>query len=178
EEQSGALDLAAVESCRASEPAEETRPRLAARILLAEDGRDNQRLIRTILTRAGADVTITDNGRDAVELALHGDFDLVLMDMQMPQLDGYGATSDDRDKCLRAGCDDYLTEPVEKDDLLLTLAAHIAGEPPRRKGTRTETPPRSGEQPIVSVYADDPDMIEAIVEFIDGLPAQVAAIQT
>ena len=202
EEHKGVFDLASVESCRESEPLVETLPRLAARILLAEDGRDNQRLIRTILSRAGAEVTITDNGRDAVDLALHGDFDLVLMDMQMPQLDGYGAASelrrhgfarpiialtahamsDDRGKCLSAGCDDYLSKPVEKDDLLMTLAAHIAGEKPQRRVARaaaakSEAAARSADQRLISTYADDPDMIEAIAEFIDGLPAQVAEMQ-
>ena len=118
------------------------------RILLAEDGVDNQRLISLFLRGAGAEVRIVDNGRDAVEAALAGaagagegsvrPFDLVLMDMQMPVMDGYTATrtlrqrgyarpivaltahamADDRGKCLRAGCDEYMTKPVDRATLV------------------------------------------------------------
>jgi signal transduction histidine kinase/DNA-binding response OmpR family regulator len=202
EEHRANLDIEAVQSFRSEECLEaEKLPRLAARVLLAEDGRDNQRLIRTLLTRAGADVQITDNGRDAVDLALHGDFDLVLMDMQMPRLDGYGAANElrrrgfvrpiialtahaqmeDRDRCMRAGCDDYLCKPVNKDDLLLTLAAHIAGEKPKRREVRkvqqSDPQPQITDQRLVSIYADDPDMVGAIAEFILELPRQVAELQ-
>ncbi|HWE04029.1 MAG TPA: PAS domain S-box protein [Tepidisphaeraceae bacterium] len=118
---------------------------LKGRILLAEDGRDNQRLISAILTGAGADVTLAENGRVAVETASNQPFDLILMDMQMPELDGYGATAElrrrgsrtpiialtahamaeDREKCLASGCNGYLTKPVEPEHFLYTIARHL-----------------------------------------------------
>jgi signal transduction histidine kinase/DNA-binding response OmpR family regulator len=199
DEHRGICDLQMVDACKPDEVADPHKlPRIEGRILLADDGVDNQRLMRRILTRAGAEVVVAENGRDAVNLALHDDFHVVLMDMQMPQLDGYGAASelrrqgfarpiialtahagaDDREKCIRAGCDDYLSKPVERLLLLQTLVAHITGRKPRRPA---QIPPRKpqvvGDGPLVSTYADDPDMIEAIREFVDELPRHTALLQ-
>jgi signal transduction histidine kinase/ActR/RegA family two-component response regulator len=129
-----------------TEPAPIITDRLCGRILLAEDGPDNQRLISHHLRKAGAQVTIAENGARAVEMALAAvaageAFGMIFMDMQMPELDGYGATAklrsrgyatpivaltahamaSDREKCLRAGCTDYLTKPVDRT-LLLGMA--------------------------------------------------------
>jgi CheY-like chemotaxis protein len=126
------------------------------RILLAEDGPDNQRLMSRILTKAGADVTVVDNGQLALEQALAAKadgrcFDVILMDMQMPVLDGYGATrrlralgyggaiialtahamAGEREKCLAAGCDDYVSKPVKRDDLIRAVRALAPGRKPR-----------------------------------------------
>ncbi len=116
---------------------------LHARILLAEDGLDNQRLISHLLRAAGANVEFALNGQEALDLALASEtagtpFDLILMDMQMPVLSGYDATTTlrdysyprpiialtahamdgDRERCIKAGCDDYTTKPVKRDTLL------------------------------------------------------------
>jgi signal transduction histidine kinase/CheY-like chemotaxis protein len=123
--------------------------RVNSRVLLAEDGPHNQRFLTIFLVKAGADVTIAANGAIAVEMALNAaaagtPFDVVLMDMQMPVLDGYNATrklraqgyagpiialtahamSDDRQKCLEAGCDDYATKPIERAHLLELVAEY------------------------------------------------------
>lgn len=114
------------------------------RILLAEDGADNQRLLSYLLRRAGAEVSVADNGRIAVDhvLAAGDAVDVIFMDMQMPELDGYQATkelraggytgpivaltanamSTDRNRCLAAGCNDYMTKPVDRRALLGTCA--------------------------------------------------------
>ena len=130
-------------------------PRISGRVLLVEDGSDNQRLIAYILRKAGAEVAIAENGQQAIDQILADEavisperpcrvapFDVVLMDMQMPILDGYSAMrrlrsmgytgpiialtahamSQDRQKCLDAGCDEYLTKPVEQRHLLDTVA--------------------------------------------------------
>jgi signal transduction histidine kinase/CheY-like chemotaxis protein len=150
-------DSAAQIGLPAKEPKE--RFRLSGRILLVEDGPDNQRLINFLLKRAGAQVTVADNGIVAMDILLEamrdaarpggtpqdGPFDLVLMDMQMPEMDGYEVTrrlrgmgyrrpivaltahamSNDRQKCLDAGCDDYVTKPIVEATLLQTLATHL-----------------------------------------------------
>ncbi|UUO07574.1 CHASE domain-containing protein [Blastopirellula sp. J2-11] len=123
---------------------------LHGRVLLVEDGPDNRKLIGFILRKAGADVTIAENGelgRDAALQAWRADtpFDVILMDMQMPVMDGYTATAQlrnagytgqiialtahamrgDVNKCLDAGCDAYLTKPIERKSFLKEISARI-----------------------------------------------------
>jgi len=132
-------------------------PTLNHHVLLVEDGPDNQRLIAFLLEKAGARVTVVENGQAAIEkiVAVAGSvdgtqkrlfepFDVVLMDMQMPVLDGYEATrqlralgytspivaltanamSQDRQQCLDAGCDDYLAKPIKQRTLLEMVARY------------------------------------------------------
>jgi len=123
---------------------------LTGRILLAEDGIDNQKLIAFHLRKAGATVDIADNGRIALEMIDRSEadtnhYDLLLTDMQMPEMDGYTlartlrdrgsrlaivaltahAMAEDRQKCIDSGCDDHATKPIEKAKLLTTCADWI-----------------------------------------------------
>ncbi len=122
--------------------AEAQTPLQGLRVLLVEDGPDNQRLIAHHIKRAGASVELAENGEVAVRMVQQANepFDLVLMDMQMPVMDGYTATrrlrqlgyhlpilaltahamADDRAKCMKAGCDAFMTKPINPGELFRT----------------------------------------------------------
>lgn len=133
------------------------RPLAGRRVLLAEDSPDNQRLIMHHLRKWGVAAVCVENGRLAVDAVCeaavrNNPFELVLMDMQMPELDGYGAASllrakgwrgpiialtahamaGDRERCIAAGCDDYLTKPIDPVQLAETCArwaGSVNGDP-------------------------------------------------
>ncbi|WP_417387161.1 PAS domain-containing protein [Gimesia sp.] len=119
------------------------------RILLVEDGIYNQRLIKFLLNKAGADVKVVENGNQALaeiqnatsDGEIGATYDLILMDIQMPILDGYSTTrqirslgftkpiialtvnvmAGDREKCIKAGCDEYLSKPIDRKRLIETI---------------------------------------------------------
>ncbi|MGE0631918.1 MAG: MHYT domain-containing protein [Pseudobdellovibrionaceae bacterium] len=116
------------------------------KILVVDDSPDNQALIKKILSLAGATIETAHNGREAVDKALAGNFDLVLMDLQMPEMDGYEATKilrekgyqkpiialtahamkEERQRSLQSGFDDHLTKPIDHQALVKTLADYTA----------------------------------------------------
>ncbi len=120
--------------------------KLTGSILVAEDSPTNQTLIELILKKAGLKAKIVDNGYEAVQCADKDKFDAILMDIQMPVMNGYEATKlikskhpeipvialtacamkGDDDKCFAAGCDDYLTKPVDRKRLLAALTKHLS----------------------------------------------------
>jgi len=187
--------------------------KLTARVLLAEDGLDNQKLISYRLRQAGAEVEIANNGAVAHDMALKAidagnPFSVILMDMQMPIMDGYTATaklrargyagpiialtahamSGDRDKCIDAGCDDYTTKPIKVPELLGLVHRYATGgelEMVSRTGSEPEdvepaqsTVDTSKRLPLVSQYADDPDMEELVEIFLQSLGERMEQIKT
>ena len=124
-----------------ADAAETGGPLSGLKVLVVEDGPENQWLIGIHLRNAGATVTAAHDGRQGVAAARAGQFDAILMDMQMPVMDGYTATAElrkggcglptiaftahamsgDREKCLAAGCDDYQTKPINGPELVATI---------------------------------------------------------
>lgn len=189
----GPLDRTALVRARPTLPAPVVQPApsevlVAGEVLLAEDNIDNQKLIAFLLRRAGANVTVVDNGRKAVDAARAHKFDLVLMDMQMPVMSGLeatqalrrhgyrgsivaltaNATKGDIEACMAAGCDDFVSKPIARERLHDLLVRNL------RPGR-----PRAGEAaPIVSsLLSMEPTLIDLVSEFAARLPEVVAAIR-
>lgn len=139
----------------------------ALRILLVEDNPINQAVASHILNREGHEVTIANNGREALEQVAVNIFDLILMDVQMPGMDGFeatrtirahesqsdgrhipiiavtaGAIKGDRERCLEAGMDDYISKPYQRQDLLNAIAALQ----PRRVTAQPEAAQENGHR--------------------------------
>jgi signal transduction histidine kinase/CheY-like chemotaxis protein/HPt (histidine-containing phosphotransfer) domain-containing protein len=180
-------------------------PDLSARVLLAEDGHDNQVLIATHLRRAGVIVEVVENGRSAVDRAMEAladgeAFDLIYMDMQMPVLDGYAATAElrnqgytgaivaltahamegDREACIAAGCDEYLTKPIDRARLVGTVERFVRTSRAQIESADTivagsfVTPLRDG--PLVSEVASDPAMADLLGDFLRVLGMRADAL--
>jgi len=121
---------------------------LSGHILVAEDCQTNQALMKLLLERMGFEVTIAQDGNDAVQKALAQQFDLIFMDMQMPEMNGYDAVTTlrkeayekpiialtanamkgDENKCIDAGCNDYLSKPIDRKKLLKIIHEYLPSE--------------------------------------------------
>ncbi|QDV86731.1 ATP-binding protein [Planctomycetes bacterium TBK1r] len=119
------------------------------KILVADDGSPNRKLLQLVLGQAGAEVVAVENGQQAIDATNEQSFDIILMDMQMPVMDGYTATRQlrcsgyskpifaltanamqgDQEKCFDAGCSGFLSKPIKIDHLLETLAEELGDEP-------------------------------------------------
>ncbi len=126
--------------------------RQKVRILLAEDNLINQKVATRVLNKMGFSCEIANNGREAFEILKNNDFDLVLMDCQMPEMDGFEATAairsweeeagghvsviamtanamqGDRERCLNAGMDDYVSKPINRDKLVAAIENQLANK--------------------------------------------------
>jgi len=170
------------------------------RILLVEDNIMNQAVALRILERKlGYHADAVADGKEALEALQRSDYDLVLMDCQMPEMDGYETTriirdsrspvrnhdiciiaitanamKGDRQACLDAGMDDYVSKPITPAQLADVIRRNTVGvdeRPAQRAGLAAPSPER-----IVSTFADDPDLTDIIETFVAGLPGQVKAM--
>jgi len=173
-------------------------------ILLAEDSLVNQKLAVALLHKHGHDVVIANNGKEAVLAAKEQQFDLILMDVQMPEMDGYDATATirayeqtlgrhtpivaltahamigDRDRCLKAGMDEYIMKPVRAEELFDTITLVL-------KGPAARTEDRKDAQPIATIdwqralraLDHDPNRLRTYLDAaIEVLPSLLESIQT
>jgi CheY-like chemotaxis protein/HPt (histidine-containing phosphotransfer) domain-containing protein len=172
---------------RASSSSDSVPASSRPRVLVAEDCPDSRQAVYSFLSRAGLDVTLAENGRVAVAVARAGRFDLVLLDMQMPEVDGYAAarqlrrdgfrgpvialTGDvqpgDEQACHDAGCDAYLAKPWDPEELMRVLQTHIkfTRDRPKEEVSRPTSP-------------DDRTLQQVAGEFARGLPRTVSEMST
>ncbi|MEA3277347.1 MAG: response regulator [Pseudomonadota bacterium] len=140
-------------------------PPLHGHVLLVEDNPVNQKVARTMLTRIGLDVALANNGKEAVDAVQKRRFDVVLMDVQMPELDGFQATGQirqleaakqghrlpivamtanamkgDKERCIDAGMDDYLSKPVKQDAVRGALAKWLPEKANDEASLRKQAP--------------------------------------
>lgn len=168
---------------------------------MADDGETNRKLIQVFLARHGAEVQAVENGEMACRLAIAEQFDVVLMDMQMPQMDGYAATrklrslgfikpiialtahamKGDREKCTFAGCSGYLSKPLNVDELIRVVEA-AAGVESRTdeqlKQEKEQKIKRALSGPIRSTLPTEDELLREIVaEFVESIPARLEAME-
>ncbi len=164
------------------------KARLNAQVLLVEDNPDNQRLISYYLRKLGANVAIAENGKKGLDMALRDGYDVVLMDMQMPIIDGVEATTrlrglgynkpiialtanvmkDDVAEYEHAGCDDFLSKPVDRSRFIEVITKYL--------DLRNESNSRGGAI-FSTLLADDIELADLVLKFSKKLPGIVRDIE-
>lgn len=176
------------------------------RVLVAEDNPSNRMLIKIMLQKMGLDVSIVENGQEAVDRACLQHFDMIFMDMQMPVMNGYEAVAalrknnmtvpiialtanamkGDAEKCINAGCDEYLPKPVNRKNLEKVMAGYLHDTSAASTGAQQwlpaaeerTAPPAYDDSVLISSLADDPELVQVLDIFIDTLPEMLDSIRT
>jgi len=161
---------------------------LSGDVLLVEDNEDNQRLLYVFMKKFGIKTIVANNGREAIELCSNRKFDLILMDMQMPIMDGPTTTiklrnegceapvialtanafKEDKDRCLSAGCNDFVTKPITRDKLYDVLSTYLEEATVQQKNI----------SPVMSTIIEtDIELLDVVKEFVKKLPHTVTEIR-
>lgn len=181
------------------------RSRMATgKVLLVEDGEINRKLIVTILAAEGLEIATAENGQVGVEMALEQKYDLILMDMQMPVMDGYTAArrlrnegltapiialtahamNGDKQKCISAGCTGYLSKPIDIDVLVKTVGETLEGYLPMNSESKASAHGESTGEPVEedlpitsSLPTENPVFAAIAIEFVEFLEQQLEEIR-
>ena len=183
--------------------------RRAIRILLAEDNPTNQAVAIGLLKRIGYQVDAVGNGKDAVKALETLPYDLVLMDVQMPTMDGFEATRlirsgtvdlrnpnvpiiamtahamrGDREKCLEAGMDDYVSKPIRPAEIAEAVERQLTKGDARQMKSEAQPSDALNELPVfdkeslIEKVGDDPELVAVIIEtFVTDAGAQIEALE-
>ena len=174
---------------RLPRPDIESEHRLEGKVLLAEDNLDNQRLISMLARKAGVNVEIAENGRIAVDKASRAEYDLILMDIQMPVMNGLDAVRElraknynkpivaltanamkiDIDACREAGMDDFAAKPIDRNKFYSILRKYLV--------PNTNSPEPDNSPIVSSLLKEEPDIADLLQGFIDRLPATIQEIR-
>lgn len=160
-------------------------PKLSGKILLAEDNEINQRLLKALLNRLGASLTIVGDGISAVEHAMRSPYDLILMDIQMPGLSGLeaveklrnhyyekpvvaltaNALAENQRECMAAGFDGFLTKPIVRAELYTICERYLHAE--------------TGDKSVImsSILDQEPELFDLVSTFVAKLPDMHAKLQ-
>ncbi|MDH5445052.1 MAG: response regulator [Gammaproteobacteria bacterium] len=153
--------------------------KLKGTVLLVEDTPEIQMLVAAILRKTGLEVETANDGQEALEKAKEKTYSLILMDIQMPVMDGFtavqmlrandythpivaltaNAMKEDEERCLAAGCDGFLAKPVQREQLYRTLKRYMQGEERM-----------SNESLVSTLFETDPDMVDMVKTFLNKFP--------
>ena len=174
-------------------------PHRSLKVLLAEDNLLNQKVAAGMLVSEGHHLVVVDNGRDAVDAVRGQPFDVVLMDLQMPHMDGLEATAaireheraagghvpiiamtahaltGDRERCLAAGMDGYVAKPLRISDVLATMAAAAdrAAQTPQRPDA-----PVDATTLLHEAFGGNADLLAEVIDaFLADVPVELARVQ-
>jgi signal transduction histidine kinase/DNA-binding response OmpR family regulator len=171
------------------------------RVLIVDDGAENRELLRLVLEESGLTVEEAENGQVGVERALAGQYDVILMDVNMPVLDGFAATRTLRqqgvktpvialtanamkgfeEECLEAGYSGYFSKPIDIDHFMEMTAKLLGGQPVESEigvaPVPLAQPLPATDKPVISRLGSSPRFQKVILQFIEKLKAELSRAQ-